>query len=191
MVFFSDAVFAIVITLLVLPITAEVELDEAGRLAEQVWALWPRILSFAISFMVIGQFWIAHHRIFGYVRRIDRRLLVLNLVGLLTITFLPLPTAVLGAVGSSDDSFAPVFYAASMAAASLALTMTWLYALRAGFVDGAAAETIREVTLRSIVTLGVFLVSIGAGFFGFWAAVVCWVLLIPLARRVVLRVLDR
>jgi uncharacterized membrane protein len=61
-IFFSDAVFAIVITLLVLPLTAEIELPEGGRdLAAHVWEQWPRVLSFLVSFMVIGQFWVAHH----------------------------------------------------------------------------------------------------------------------------------
>jgi uncharacterized membrane protein len=131
MVFFSDAVFAIVITLLVLPITAEVELDEAGgRLAHQVWALWPRILSFLISFLVIGQFWIAHHRMFGLIRRIDRAMLGINLVGLLTITFLPLPTAILGADTPPGDAFPAVFYAISLSAASFMLAVTWGSSLR-------------------------------------------------------------
>ena len=126
MVFFSDAVFAIVITLLVLPITAEVELDEAGGgIAQQVWALWPRILSFLISFLVIGQFWIAHHRMFGLIRRIDRAMLGINLVGLLTITFLPLPTAILGADTPPGDAFPAVFYAISLSAASFMLAVTW------------------------------------------------------------------
>jgi uncharacterized membrane protein len=131
MVFFSDAVFAIVITLLVLPITAEVELDEAGGgLAHQVWALWPRILSFLISFLVIGQFWIAHHRMFGLIRRIDRAMLGINLVGLLTITFLPLPTAILGADTPPGDAFPAVFYAISLSAASFMLAVTWGSSLR-------------------------------------------------------------
>ncbi len=58
--FFSDAVFAIVITLLVLPLTAEIELPESTTdLAHQV-ELWPKVVSFLVSFLVIGQFWIAH-----------------------------------------------------------------------------------------------------------------------------------
>src|SRR3954451_206688 len=80
-IFFSDAVFAIVITLLVLPLTAEIELPEGARdLAQQVWELWPRVLSFVVSFLVIGQFWIAHHHMFTHVRRYDQALLWFNLV---------------------------------------------------------------------------------------------------------------
>lgn len=106
LVYFSDAVLAIVITLLVLPIAPEVDLPEAGGgLARQVWALWPRVLSFVISFLVIGQLWIAHHRMFEVVRRYDQRLLWLNLVTLLTESFMPFPTALLGAHSTPSDHF--------------------------------------------------------------------------------------
>ena len=94
MVLFSDAVFAIVITLLVLPLTAEIELPEGGQdLAAHVWEQWPRVLSFLVSFLVIGQFWIAHHHMFEHIRRYDQGLLWLNLVSLLTVSFMPFPTA--------------------------------------------------------------------------------------------------
>ncbi len=70
LVFFSDAVFAIVITLLVLPLAVDVELPESeGGLAYQVWALWPKGLTFMIAFLVIGQFWMAHHRMFAHLNR--------------------------------------------------------------------------------------------------------------------------
>jgi len=72
LVFFSDAVFAIVITLLVLPLTAEIHLPEGdGGLARQVLAQWPTVLTFVVSFLVIGQFWIAHHRTFGHLHHND------------------------------------------------------------------------------------------------------------------------
>ena len=95
-IFFSDAVFAIVITLLVLPLTAEIELPEGGRdLAGHVWEQWPKVLSFLVSFLVIGQFWIAHHHMFEHIRRHDQGLLWLNLVSLLTVSFMPFPTALI------------------------------------------------------------------------------------------------
>ena len=81
MIFFSDAVFAIVITLLVLPLTAEIDLPEGGQdLTAHVWAQWPRVLSFLVSFLVIGQFWIAHHHMFEFIRGYDQGLLWLNLI---------------------------------------------------------------------------------------------------------------
>ena len=140
-IFFSDAVFAIVITLLVLPLTAEIELPEAGRdLAEHVWSQWPRVLSFLVSFLVIGQFWIAHHHMFEHLRSYDQGLLWFNLVSLLTVSFLPFPTALIGARLESDDPFPVVFYAASMTVSSIALTATWLYAVRRTLIDPAIPQ---------------------------------------------------
>jgi uncharacterized membrane protein len=183
-VFFSDAVFAIVITLLVLPLTAEIELpDQPADVAHEVWRLWPRALTFAVSFLVIGQFWIAHHRMFIHVRNYDHVLLWLNLVSLLTVSFLPFPTAVLGHA-DAGDRFPAMFYAASMTVTSLALTVTWLYASGAGRLvdDQLDLRTRREFTLRSAATTAMFLVSIAAAWFGLYAAMVCWLVLLPAAR---------
>ena len=190
-VFFSDAVFAIVITLLVLPITVDVELPaSAGGLAREVWSLWPKMLSFVVSFLVIGQFWIAHHRMFGHLRRYDHALLWLNLLTLLTVSFLPFPTALLGAHSKSDDHFAVVFYAASMTVASLALTVTWLYANRVGrLVDPALDRHLADtITTRSLLTSALFLASVAAAFAGGLAAAApFWLVLLPAARLLLAR----
>jgi len=184
LVFFSDAVFAIVITLLVLPLTAEIELPEGGQsLAALVREQWPRVLSFLVGFLVIGQFWIAHHGMFGLIRRIDHGLIWLNLIALLTISFMPFPTAVLGARLDANDQFPVVFYAASMTVSSVVLTLTWLYARNRRLVEPSLANgDLRRFTMRAVVTSVVFLVSIGAAFAGLLPAVLCWVLLLPAAR---------
>jgi uncharacterized membrane protein len=77
-VFFSDGVFAIVITLLVLPLTGEIRLAEGAGTAAQVVAMLPQIVTFVVSFLVVGQFWVAHHRTFGRLRRADPGLVWLN-----------------------------------------------------------------------------------------------------------------
>jgi uncharacterized membrane protein len=189
LVFFSDAVLAIVITLLVLPLAAEVDLSQGAGLAHQVWALWPRMLSFVISFLVIGQFWISHHRLFVLVRRYDQRLLWLNLIFLLTVSFMPFPTALVGARSTPQDHFAAVFYAASMTLASLTLTGTSLYARRAGLLDlSVDGDTAAYLLTRSVATMVLFLASIGAAFLGgLRAGLLFWVLLIPVARLLLAR----
>jgi uncharacterized membrane protein len=183
-IFFSDAVFAIVITLLVLPLTAEVDLPDSGvDTAAQVWDQWPRVLSFAVSFLVIGQFWIAHHRMFAQLRRVDHALLWLNLLFLMTVSFLPFPTAVLGSAPTADDSFPVVFYAASMTVTSLALTSTWLYAVRRHLVSRTLAERdVRAYTLRTVTTSAVFMLSVAAAFLGLRIAVLFWLVLLPAVR---------
>ena len=187
LVFFSDAVFAIVITLLVLPLTAEIELPEDGTsLVQHVIDQWPRMVSFVVSFLVIGQFWIAHHAMFRHLHRFDHGLLWFNLVTLLTVSFMPFPTAVLGARPESAQQFPVVFYAASLTVSSLTLTAMWLYARRRGLVSSTmSAADQRRFSMRAAVTSGIFVLSIGAAFFGLWSAMLCWLLLLPVARILV------
>ena len=90
--FFSDAVFAIAITLLVVDIRVpEVVLNAATSFM----SLDDKILSFVISFLVIGLFWMGHHRLFRYITALDRPVIFLNLLFLGAIAFLPYPTALL------------------------------------------------------------------------------------------------
>jgi TMEM175 potassium channel family protein len=186
-VFFSDAVFAIVITLLVLPLTTEIELPEQSTdIAHDIWRQWPRMLSFGVSFLVIGQFWIAHHRMFNHLRAYDHTLIWLNLVSLLSVCFLPFPTAVLGAHSIDQDRFPVIFYAASMTVTSLCLTVTWLYAATLGRLTRPDLDrhTRRGFTVRSLATTGIFLLSVGAAAFGLYAALAFWLILLPAVRIV-------
>ena len=184
-VFFSDAVFAIVITLLVLPLTAEIELPEqSADLAHDIWQQWPRMLSFVVSFLVIGQFWIAHHRMFSHLQGHDQPLIWLNLVSLLSVCFLPFPTAVLGAHSTDQDRFPVIFYAASMTVTSLCLTVTWLYAATRGrlLYPDLDRHTRRDFTVRSVVTTGIFLLSVAAAAFGLYVALALWLIVLPAIR---------
>lgn len=164
--------------------TAEIELPEDGQsLPRLVLKQWGRVLSFVVSFLVIGQFWIAHHGMFGHIRRFDYGLLWLNLIALLTISFMPFPTAVLGARLDADDQFPVVFYAASMTVSSVVLTLTWLYARNRRLVDATLGSgELKSFTMRAVVTSVVFLISIGAAFAGLLPAALCWLLMLPAAR---------
>jgi uncharacterized membrane protein len=187
-VFFSDAVFAIAITLLVLPLTAEIDLSEGGSLGSQVADLWPSVLTFVVSFLVVGQFWIAHHRTFGQLRRVDPTVIWLNLILLLTVAFMPFPAALLRARDTSEDALAVVLFAASMTVTSLVLTGTWLYAVRRGLTAPERLPgDLRRTTLRAVATTVVFALSIGAGFLGLGPAVACWLGILPAARLLVVR----
>lgn len=139
-------------------------------------------LSFLISFLVIGQFWMAHHRMYRMICSYDSGLLRLNLLGLLTVTFMPFPTAVLGAV-KDENNLEVVFYAASLAATSLALVLMWTYARTHDLLLPALPpEQVRGFTVGSLVALAAFAAGIAAAFFGLVAAAVCWVAMIPATR---------
>ena len=171
--FFSDAVFAIAITLLVLRITMPPVGEDLGQ------ALLERgtsFLMYAISFWVIGQYWLTHHRMFRYIRGYDTRLIVMNLFLMLCIAFLPYPTELLGR--DSSETIAVVFYAAAVAVTGLASTSIWWYAGSRGYLDDElSARQIRRYTFIGLYTLAVFLVSIPLAFIDpgvamwFWLAV--------------------
>jgi uncharacterized membrane protein len=188
LVVFSDGVFAIVITLLVLPLTAEVDIPPTDDLAGEVFGMWPRVVTFLVSFLVVGQFWMVHHRVYGRFTGCTGGLIRIGLLSLLTVCFLPFPAALLGEHTTAGDQFPVVFYATCLTLTSLSFTATWLYAMRHGLVDPTLDEAFtREMTTRSLVTSGVFVLSIGAAFFGLVAAVLCWMVLLPLVRNAIVR----
>jgi uncharacterized membrane protein len=156
--FFSDAIFAIAITLLIVDLQVpDVAHVESG---EQLRETLPQIGGFALSFAVIGLFWIAHHGLFRYIKGLNRSLVLLNLLFLGCIAFLPYPTALLSAAG--DQPPATIFYAAAIAAAGLAEAAVWLYAIhiRKLALPGVSPAVRRGVLLRIIPTPVVFLLSI-------------------------------
>jgi uncharacterized membrane protein len=170
LVFFSDAVFAIAITLLVIEIKVPTGAEDVGA---ALLDRWPQFLSFVLSFLVIGIFWVAHHRMFGYIARVDTRLLWINLFLLMCVAFLPFPTAVLGDHDNTRASV--VFYAGSMTLVGLASASVWRYASRAGLLDDRADDRIVQYfSLRSVVVPASFLASIPFAFVDTRAAEALW-----------------
>ena len=98
---FSDAVMAIVITILVLEL--RVPEHEPGRLLAALLSMWGPVLAFLISFLRVSVIWLNHHGLFVRIRRVDRTLLWLNLGVLLACTIIPLPTALLADALRSGD----------------------------------------------------------------------------------------
>ena len=118
---FSDGVFAIAITLL----TLQIAIPKNGDLAQELIGVVPNLYAFVISFLVIGTYWVAHHRLFAVVERYDYRLLWLNLLTLMFIVLLPFTTMVVAEYG--DESLAVIVYVSSLAAAGFANTALAAY----------------------------------------------------------------
>jgi len=176
LIYFSDAVFAIAMTLLVLDIPRPgTGVNVAGFLTHQTG----KFVAFLISFWVIALFWLGHHRLFRYVRAYDQGLLTLNLVLLFCIAFLPYPSAILG--DHEGEVAASVFYASSLAIAGLASsTLTW-YAIRFRTFAGPLHPTMaRYYIFRSLVVTIVFLASIPVAFVDPQLAMFVWLLSFPL-----------
>jgi len=178
--FFSDAVMAIAITLLVVDLRVpDIVLNARHELA----ADRHKILSFGISFVVIGLFWLGHHHLFRYITALDRRLLLLNLLFLGTIAFLPYPTALLSAT-KGEQTTSTAFYAACVAATGLMELVIWLYAMRAdGLVPASISPARRRYeTVRLLPVPVVFALSIPLAFAVPVAAQLSWILLVPIGR---------
>ena len=124
---FSDGVFAIAITLLVLTIA---EPSTYRNLGHQLWDRWPSLLAYVVSFMVIGIMWLNHHSIFTYLERVDRPFVYLNQMLLLTVVFVPYPTGILGeAIRRGEGTqTAALFYSLVMAVNAMCWAALWLYA---------------------------------------------------------------
>jgi TMEM175 potassium channel family protein len=170
LVFFSDAVIAIAITLLVVTLAIPEATENVG---DALLDRWPQMLSYVLSFLVIGVFWMAHHRIFRYVASIDQRLIWLNLLFLMCVAFIPFPTAVLGDHDGSRGAI--VFYAAAVGLTGAVLASIWQYLIHAGHLNERADDKIvRYLTRRSLVTPVSFLVSIPLSFVSLRLAEACW-----------------
>jgi uncharacterized membrane protein len=126
---FTDGVFAIAITLLVLSLDVPANLS-GSALHDFLVDAWPQLFAYFLSFAVIGRFWIGHHRFFATVHDFDRRLMVLNLAYLSLIVLVPFPTELLGDYGSETD--AVVLYALVVGSAALLAWIMLRYALHRG-----------------------------------------------------------
>lgn len=166
LIFFSDAIFAIAITLLVIEIHVP---HIAGPVTEQalvdgLLSQIPQYIGFLVSFFVIGRFWVGHHRVFGWLTRSDDTLVWRNLLFLLTIAFMPFPTAVLSQYATSRVGVA--VYAGWLLFAGLLNMANLRYATRGPLLGESApklANASRGVWIPLIVAglaiAGVFISS--------------------------------
>jgi uncharacterized membrane protein len=170
---FSDGVFAIAITLLVLnlgvpPHTTGSELDNA------LWDQRRDVLAYALSFAIIGRFWVVHHRFFASVVGFDGRLLGLNLFYLGWVAFFPFSAQVFG--DNTGDTAAIVLYAINLAGITLVGMLMTADARRAGLSE-MSAEAAREGRRRAVIVAAVFLASIPVAFLDPHVAPFLWLAL--------------
>lgn len=131
---FSDGMFAIAITLLILEV--KVPTPQPGRLAAALLRQWPSYLAFLLSFVYIGVMWMNHHRMFTHIRRSNDTLLLLNLLLLLGVTAVPFPTAVLAAsLGTPDQRTAALFYNGVFIVIAVFFNVLWRYAVSHRLLD--------------------------------------------------------
>jgi TMEM175 potassium channel family protein len=164
LIFFSDAVFAIAITLLVI----DIHLPDLGssatasQITQSLRDLMPNFFGFVVSFVVIGGIWSTHHRTFRVIRRYDTPFVWMNILFLMSIAFLPFSNSVLSEYGNLTPSV--IFYSVSLALTSALFVLLWLYAtFHHRLVDANLSPlVIRENLLRLCIPLMVFILSVPA-----------------------------
>jgi uncharacterized membrane protein len=183
---FSDGVFAIAITLLVLTIQIpHLQGDSQSQLDRLLDQELPDLFAYFIGFFVIGGFWYRHHMFFDSLRGFDRRLLLANMVFLSLIALIPFPTAVLG--DHLGLTVSVVMFAVVVALAGIAdAVMLWL-ALDRDLLPLEEEARPRRYVARSLLIPGLFLLSIPVGFASASAAEWMWIGVLLIGPRVAAR----
>lgn len=151
---FSDGVFAVAITLLVLDITLTHHAG-SGQLWAELWELKYHYAAYAISFLTIGIMWVSHHHLMTRLATVDHALLYLNLALLAVICFIPFPTSVLSEYvhgeGGSNMRAAVTLYGITLTALSVAFLALWVHIYRSPNIraTGVTQSTVRVDTLRA------------------------------------------
>jgi uncharacterized membrane protein len=172
----SDGIFAIAMTLVAFQIQSpEVK---SNQLAHGLGKLGDQYFVFALTFAVIGLFWLGHHRLFGVVQRADEPLMVLNLAFLMTIAILPFPSSVLGRYGGQRP--AVVLYASNMVLAGSLLTALILVARHRALLAPTSPPVVRKALWRSGSMVAVFAVSIPVALVTPKVAPYTWIAILPL-----------
>ncbi len=132
---FSDGVFAVAITLLVLTIKIPGVDGPASQLPNdtQLWSIllseWPMLAAYVTSFATIGVMWLNHHRLFTHIKHTDTGLMLLNLLLLLIIVFIPVPTALVAEyLVHPDQHTAALLYSGTYVILAVCFNFLWRYA---------------------------------------------------------------
>jgi uncharacterized membrane protein len=156
---FSDGVFAVAITLLVLEIAVP---GEEGDLAHEVGQLWPSFAAYVVSFFTIGIIWVNHHTMVTRFARLDRTTLFLNLNLLLWVVLIPWSTALIAEHlrdSGADEHFAAAIYAANFLVMGFSFFAMWRHAGRAHLADLDVAS-VRRLMVRNSIGQGGYVVAL-------------------------------
>jgi uncharacterized membrane protein len=171
---FSDGVFAIAITLLIIEIGVP-HVSGEESLSKALGDLWPNYFAYALSFIMIGIYWANHHSFFRLFVRTDHYFLMLNILFLMAIAFLPFPTAVLGEYldDSGQRDVAVRLYALGLLLPAVGWLFVWLYANAQGLVDERLApDFTRFLTVQYSLSNALYAGALLLSFLNAWIALV-------------------
>ncbi len=174
LVFFSDAVVAIAITLLALDI--KIEPTQSGRLHyADIWAQGRVFAAFGMSFLNIANFWVRHHTFFVHINRIDQRLVWWNILWLLFIILLPFSTSLISDYFS--EAPAMVIYSLNMLLIAVGQNAIWDYASGKGYLDQEKTPGALEARFRAFCNLDMINNAVGLAV-AFFNPVLAFILLV-------------
>ncbi|MDQ3692265.1 MAG: TMEM175 family protein [Chloroflexota bacterium] len=161
---FSDGVFAIAITLLIIEIRPpHIEVGQGSpELLRALLDLWPAYLGYVISFLTIGTMWINHHHIFGFIARTDPGLVAINTVFLLCVAFIPFPTALMTEyLGDPGQQVATLVFGGWFTVTAIAYNLLWWYPSRDRRLiePNAPQKTLDTITHRYRLGPPIYIVS--------------------------------
>lgn len=154
---FSDGVFAIAATLLILNV---VEPD--GQLGPGLLHIWPSYVAYAVSFVTIGVIWINHHMVVTQIARVDRLFLLINIIFLMLIAFIPFPTHLLAEhINSEGAQAAALTYGITLTGTAIMFNVMWQYAAHGGRLlrENANARAVRGITRSYLPGPFIYLVA--------------------------------
>ena len=166
---FSDGVFAIAITLLIL----ELRVPENGQghhlsLSVSLRSLWPSYLAYILSFVIVGIYWANHHFVFRLYKGTNHVFNLLNVFFLMCISFLPFPTSVLGKhlVDMGDEKTAVAFYSFGLLLPAFSWMMMWMYASKDyRLIDKRLApHFVKYMTTQYVISCMLYAIALGASF---------------------------
>lgn len=190
---FADAVVAIAMTLLILPLMESVtQLGREGvNAAEWLDDESTQLLTFALSFVLIANFWVSHHRLFDRVERVTNALIWLTVAWMFTIVWLPVATSIVGQM--ETDATQKVLYIGSLLVTSLMLMFTRLYVMRHPELHRIEPIRLRHGLAADVITAALFALALAAsllipalGYYTMFLLLLTW----PL-HRLATNVIDR
>jgi uncharacterized membrane protein len=170
---FADAVVAIAMTLLILPLMESVGDAAADHLSAGDWLVEnsDQLFSFALSFLLIANFWLTHHRLFAGVHLVTSGLLWLTIAWMFTIVWLPIPTALVGQL--EEDAGQEVLYIGTLAVTSLMMLLSRMYVLRHPALHDIPESRLRSGLVADAVTIALFVLALAVALLfpavGYWA----------------------
>ncbi len=175
---FSDGVFAVAITLLVINLQVPQITSSlvSSELVPKLGELWPKFLSYALSFVIVGIYWVAHHNTFHYIKRSDRTLLWLNILMMMCIVFIPFPTALLGQY--PEQQISVIIYGGTLVITGFVLQLLWWYTTSNHRLVGKEIDPqlVQRATRRNLTAPLIYLLAIGISLFSVPTSLILFIL---------------